>query len=162
MILPDVNALVHAYNLKSPVHASARAWWERLLSEPSPVGLAWVVLPGFIRITTHPRVLTNPMSVDAAIRHVETWLAQPQVMIVYPGEQHASVTFSLLRHLGSAGNLTTDAHIAALAIELHAEVHSTDISSPNRYHQSFDRIMSSRLAIRNDSAAPGSVIVTAR
>ena len=66
------------------------------------------------------------MPVSAAVAHVEEWLAQPQVMIVHPGEQHASVVFSLLRHLGSAGNLTTDAHIAALAIEPQAEVHSTD------------------------------------
>lgn len=126
MILTDVNELVPAYNLESPVHADARARWERLLSEPAPVGLAWVVLLGFIRITTHPRVLSNPMHVNAAIAHVETSLAQPQVMLVHPGEQHASVVFSLLRQLGSAGNLTTDAHIATLAIELQAEVHSTD------------------------------------
>lgn len=126
MILPDVNLLVHAYNLDSPVHAAARTWWETLLSEPASVGFAWVVVLGFIRVTTHPWVLPNPIPVDTAVRHVESWLAQPQTIIVHPGDRHAPIVFDLLRRLGSAGNLTADVHIAALGIEHQAEVHRTD------------------------------------
>lgn len=126
MIVPDVNVLVHAYNTESGRHARARAWWERVLSEPAPVGLAWVVLLGYIRITTHPRVLANPLPVATAVRHVEAWLAQPQVALLHPGDRHAGLLFATLRRLGSAGNLTTDAHLAALAIEHQAEVYTTD------------------------------------
>jgi hypothetical protein len=126
VILPDVNVLVHAYNAESPVHEAARTWWERTLSEPTPVGLAWSVALGYIRIATHPRILANPLPADVACAHVEAWLAQPQVLLLHPGERHALILFDLLRRLGTAGNLTSDAHLAALAIEHQAEIASTD------------------------------------
>lgn len=126
MILPDVNVLVHAYNAESPVHEADRTWWERTLSEPTPVGLAWSVALGYIRIATHPRILANPLPADVACAHVEAWLAQPQVLLLHPGERHALILFDLLRRLGTAGNLTSDAHLAALAIEHQAEIASTD------------------------------------
>lgn len=126
MILPDVNLLLHAYNLDSPRHADARAWWERVLGAPGPVGLSWSVILGYVRISTHPRILANPLPVAKACAHVEAWLAQPQVTLVHPGDRHADILFDLLRGLGTAGNLTTDAHLAALAIEHQAELQSTD------------------------------------
>ncbi len=126
MIIPDVNLLIHAYNADSPVHDRARAWLEHLMGGPAPVGLPWATALGFIRITTHPRIMATPFVAATACRHVEAWLAQPQVAIVHPGERHAAILFDLLRRLGTAGNLTTDAHLAALAIEYQAELHSTD------------------------------------
>jgi toxin-antitoxin system PIN domain toxin len=126
VIIPDVNLLVHAYNGDSPVHPSARLWWEETLSSPRPVGLPWATILGYIRITTHPRIAANPLPSDVACRHVESWLAQPQVALIHPGEEHAAVLFDLLRQLGTAGNLTSDAHLAAMAIEHQAEIHSTD------------------------------------
>jgi len=126
MILPDVNVIVHAYNRDSPMHARAREWWEKLLGAPGPVGLAWSVVLGYVRITTHTRILAKPLAPDAACAHVESWLAQPQVFLLQPGTRHAPLLFNLLRRLGTAGNLTTDAHLAALAIEHQAEVYSTD------------------------------------
>jgi hypothetical protein len=126
MIVPDVNVIVHAYHAGSPRHAHARSWWEETLSRSEPVGIAWVVALGFIRMTTHPRILARPLAVDVACAHVESWLAQPQVTLLQPGGRHASTLFDLLRRLGTAGNLTTDAHLAALAIEFQAELASTD------------------------------------
>lgn len=126
MTIPDVNLLIHAYNSNSPVHRQAREWWEGLLSHDGPVGLPWVVLLGFIRISTHSRVLENPVPVDRACQHVESWLRQPHVLILRPGERHASLLLGLLRGLGTAGNLTADAHLAALAIEHQAVIHTTD------------------------------------
>ncbi len=126
MILPDVNLLLHAYNSESPVHAAARRWWEELLNGARPVGLAWAVLLGFLRIVTHREILARPLPVGRACDRVRSWLAQPQVAILHPGERHATILFDLLERLGSAGNLTTDAHLAALAIEHQAELHSTD------------------------------------
>jgi hypothetical protein len=126
VILPDVNLLLHAYNSESPVHASARRWWEGLLSGTRPVGLAWVAVLGFIRIATHRQVLHNPLPVTTACGHARAWLSQPYVGIVDPGDRHAGILFGLLEALGTAGTLTTDAHLAALAIEHQAELHSTD------------------------------------
>jgi len=126
VILPDINLLVHAYNSESLVHAAARKWWESALNTAAPVGLAWIAILGFIRITTHRQVLTNPLPVKDACAHARAWLSQPQVSILHPGERHADILFELLASLGTGGNLTTDAHLAALAIEHQADLRSTD------------------------------------
>lgn len=126
MILPDVNLLLHAYNSESSVHPAARAWWEGLLNGTRPVGLAWAAILGFIRITTHRQILSNPLPVTTACGHVRAWLAQPYVSLIDPGARHVEILFGLLESLGTSGNLTTDAHLAALAIEHQAELHSTD------------------------------------
>ena len=126
MIIPDVNLLLYAYDFDSRRHRQARAWWEGLMQGSSGVGLSWVATLGFIRISTHPRIFDNPLDVGSACRHVRTWLSSHRVVIIHPGDRHADILFSLLEAVGSAGNLTTDAHLAALAIEHQAELHSTD------------------------------------
>ena len=126
MIVPDINILVHAYNSDSPRHALARAWWEQTLARPRPVGMAWVTVLGFIRIMTHRGILGNPMTVVDVIRRVRAWLSHPRLQVLTPGEQHGEILFRLLEQLGTAANLTTDAHLAALAIEYQAELASTD------------------------------------
>ena len=126
MIIPDVNVLVHAYNRQSAEHAVVRAWWEQTLSRSRPVGLPWVSILGFLRLCTNPRISLRPMTAEQAVGHVKSWLAAPRVDIIHPGDQHAEIVFGLLEDLGMAGNLTTDAHLAALAIEYQAELASTD------------------------------------
>ena len=126
MILPDINLLVHAYNQQSPRHAGARAWWEGCLNGTNPVALTWVVILGFIRLTTSRQILTNPWSASDVCAVVRTWLERPYVTVLHPGDRHAEILFGLLSSVGTAANLTTDAHLAALAIEHQAELHSTD------------------------------------
>ena len=126
MIIPDVNLMIHTYNLDSPRHAAARKWWEQTLNLSRPVGMPWVTILGFIRIMTHREILQNPMFPAEATRRARSWLASPRVQILLPGETHAEILFGLLERLGAAGNLTTDAHLAALAIEYQAELASTD------------------------------------
>lgn len=126
MIVPDINLLLHAYNGESSVHPAARKWWEALLNSTRPVGLPWATMLGFIRIGTHRQILANPLPVATACAHARAWLAQPYVNVLDPGARHAEILFGLLESLGTAGNLTTDAHLAALAIEHQAELHSTD------------------------------------
>ena len=126
MIIPDVSILIHAYNSESSRHAAARDWWERTLTLSRPVGLPWVTMLGFLRIMTHRSILQNPMFPADAIRRIRSWLAAPRVEIICPGETHDQILFGLLEKLGTAGNLTTDAHLAALAIEFQAELASTD------------------------------------
>lgn len=126
MILPDINLLLHSYNSDSPRHPAARDWWESLLNGTHPVGLAWAAILGFIRISTHRQILDRPLPVQTACGHVREWLGRPYVTVLDPGTRHAEIMFGLLGSLGTAGNLTTDAHLAALAIEHQAELHSTD------------------------------------
>jgi toxin-antitoxin system PIN domain toxin len=126
MILPDLNVIVHAYNRGSVSHPHAREWWEALLSSSRPVGLCWAVMLGFIRLATQRRIFREPLPVAAACAEVRAWLVQPQVVILEPGRRHAAIVFDLLERLGTGGNLTTDAHLAALAIEHQCELCSTD------------------------------------
>src|SRR5262245_49151468 len=126
MILPDINLLIHAHNLDSARHVAAREWWDAVLSGTEPVVLAWVTLLGFVRITTNRHVLDNPWSADEALQRMEAWLAQPNVRIVHPGHRHATLFAAFLRGVGSAGNLTTDAHLAAIAAEHGCRLYTTD------------------------------------
>lgn len=126
MILPDVNLLVHAYNADAREHAAARRWWEQTLNGARPVALVWAAILGFLRISTSRSISDSPLRVTESVRHVRAWLAHPTVQIVTPGEGHAEVLFGLLEHIGTAGNLTSDAHLAALAIEYQAELATTD------------------------------------
>ena len=126
LIIPDINLLVYAYDATSPSHQKAAAWWKSCLSGTTPVGLPWMVALGFVRLWTNGRVFANPMTPDQAITHVESWLARRVVRIVNPGPKHAEIVFPLLRDHGAGGNLTTDAHLAALAVEFGAVVHTAD------------------------------------
>ena len=126
MIIPDINLLVYAYDASSPWHESAKLWWTNSLSGTESVGLSWVAALGFIRLWTNPRVFRNPMTIDQACRHVESWLERPMVRVLNPGPRHAELAFGLLRAEGGGGNLTTDAHLAALSLETNATVHTAD------------------------------------
>lgn len=126
MIIPDVNVLVYAYNKDAKQHAAAREWWERTLAQAQPVGMPWVTILGFIRISTQRRIIERPMFPHDAIERVRSWLEVPNVEIISPGEDHGDILFRLIEEGGTAGDLTTDAHLAALAIEHGAELVSTD------------------------------------
>ena len=127
MILPDLNILIHAYNSDFPRHPSAREWWEEAVAgDAGSIGLAWVTILGFIRVSTSRSVMERPLRVEDAVGVVRSWLKQESIRIVIPGEQHGEILFRLLEELGAAGNLTADAHLAALALEYRAEVASTD------------------------------------
>jgi len=117
VILPDVNLLVYAYAAQAPQHAVARTWWERTVGSREPVGLPWAVSLGFLRLMTHPAVLSTPMRPGEALAALESWHQRPNVYVLEPGPRHLSLLRGLLESLGLAGNLTTDAHLAALAIE---------------------------------------------
>lgn len=126
MILPDANLLIYAVNHDAPHHRAARQWFERVLSGNEPVVLAWIVLLAFIRITTHPRVFAAPLSVGQALAHVDGWLGQPYASALAPGEKHWLILRRLLDSSGSAGNLVSDAHLAAIAIEHGCTLYSAD------------------------------------
>ena len=117
MILPDINLLVHAHNSESPVHERARQWWDGALGGTEGIGLDWVCLLGFIRVSTHRAILVNPMTTEEVCSRIAEWLELPHVHIATPPDGHFERLRSHLQRLGTAANLTTDAHLATLAIE---------------------------------------------
>ena len=126
MFLVDANILVYAVDADSPGHREARSWVEKAFSGAETIGLPWIVLLAFLRLTTRTGILRRPLSVDAALDYVGEWLELPPVRVLHPTEAHWGVLSTLLRGLGSAGNLTSDAHVAALAIEHGAKICSAD------------------------------------
>jgi toxin-antitoxin system PIN domain toxin len=126
MILPDVNVLVHAHNIDSAVHERARRWWEGCLSGAEGVGLTWAAMLGFVRITTNRKIVARPLAVEAVMQRLEEWLALPHVHIAAPSDAHFARLRAQLERLGTAANLTTDAHLAVLAMERGYVLYSTD------------------------------------
>ena len=126
MKLIDLNLLLYAVDRGSPKHRAARAWLEATLSGTETVALPWAVLIGFVRLSTKPAIFAKPLSAEDALDIVDGWLAQSVVTIVAPGSRHSDVLRELLADLGTAGNLVSDAHLAALAIEHGAELCSCD------------------------------------
>jgi len=126
MILVDANLLIYAVNADSSQHRLARRWLENTLSGGSDVGFPWVVLLAFIRVTTHHGILPNPLSCGQALAYVDEWLERPLSTVIHPGRGHWALFQRLLQATGTRGNLTTDAHIAALALENGAALHSAD------------------------------------
>lgn len=126
MILVDANLLIYAINENAPFHREAKAWWEAALSGNKVVGIPWVVSLAFLRITTNPRIFPTPLSPEQAIAYIDGWLEHPVTKLISPGEQHWYILRNLLLNAGMAGNLTTDGHIAALALEQGYTVYSAD------------------------------------
>ncbi|HEX5098436.1 MAG TPA: type II toxin-antitoxin system VapC family toxin [Polyangiaceae bacterium] len=126
MIVPDVNLLLYAHLTPFPEHAAARRWWEQAAGSEREIGLAPVVIFGFVRIATNRRVFERPLTISDATARVEEWLDLPTARLLTPGPDHFAIAFRLLRRLGTAADLTTDAQIAAFALENQAEVVSND------------------------------------
>jgi toxin-antitoxin system PIN domain toxin len=127
MILPDANLLLYAYDQSSPFHERARTWCERVMTGPAPVVLLPAVVFGFVRISTHPRVFQEPLTVTEAASHLRSWLARRHVQLHEMLPEDVESALKLLESAGTAGNLTTDAQIAAVALRLDAEVHTSDL-----------------------------------
>lgn len=126
MTLVDSNLLLYAYVPSSKHHEAARAWLEARFSESEPLGLPWVSILAFVRVSTNSRILDRPLSIDEAIKIVSAWLARPNVNVLNPGERHWEILQNLLVEGQAAGPLATDAHLAALAIEHGATLASAD------------------------------------
>ncbi len=126
MKVVDLNLLIYAVNEDAPQHARARRWWEATLNGDEQVGLAWPVALGFLRLSTRAGVLPRPLSAKQALDVVQAWMDHPLVVRLQAGDQHWVILRELLEPTGMAGNLTTDAHLAALAIEYGGTLCSTD------------------------------------
>jgi len=126
MKLVDLNVLLYIVNKDAAHHQASLDWWEETLRGDEPVGLAWVVLLGFLRLSTNPAIFPHPLDSETALATVGHWLALDQARLVQESDDHWHILSSLLAETGSAGNLITDGHLAALAISHGATLISFD------------------------------------
>ena len=126
MIIPDLNMVVYAHNARAARHEAARRWWEGLLDGEETVGIPLAVSVGFIRLATSPVVLSPPMSSRRAVSLVQDWLRRPHFVQLDSGSNHFNHLAECLEAAGRAGKLVTDAHLAALALDHDAEIHTAD------------------------------------
>ena len=126
MILIDTNLWLYAARRELPQHERARQWLESTINGDQPIALPWSVVLGVVRISTQARLMRQPLSTAEALDLVEGWLMQPLVQLVLPGPDHWSLLRQLLQAVGGAGNLTPDAHLAALAISSDSLLCSAD------------------------------------
>ncbi len=126
MIIPDVNLLVYAVFDGYPQHERAVQWLTGALNGAETVGLTAPAIFGFVRLATSARIHGAPLSVAAVQEYVREWLARPQVQFLTPGPEHVGVALRLLERVGTGANLTTNAQLAAYAVEFGGTIHSND------------------------------------
>lgn len=127
MKIVDVNILVYAVHRGAAQHETVRSWWEAALSSDEPVGLCWAALLGFLRLATHSAVFTQPLAVEQALDRLDAWLSHPNTRLLQETSEHWRVFKELILQTGTAGNRTSDAHLAALAICHGATLVSCDL-----------------------------------
>ncbi|HUF38583.1 MAG TPA: type II toxin-antitoxin system VapC family toxin [Anaerolineales bacterium] len=126
MVLPDVNVLVHAHREDAPGHLIFRGWLEGVINGPQAYGYSDLVVSGFLRIVTHPRIFSRPTDLKSASAFTEIIRSQPNAVPISPGPRHWEIFSDLCRKAGAKGNLVPDAFLAALAIESGSEWITTD------------------------------------
>lgn len=125
-MLVDANILLYAVDATSPFHNRAARWLETALNGPRRVGLPWQSLAAFVRISTHPRASARPLKPDEAVEFVDSWLELEVAWVPQPGHGHRQIFTELVSRYQLTGNLISDAHLAAIAIEHGLIVYSTD------------------------------------
>jgi toxin-antitoxin system PIN domain toxin len=126
VLLIDVNVLVYAHRADTPEHPRYRAWLSEVIRSDAAYGVSDLVLSGFLRVVTHPRVFRDPTPLDTALTFATEVRDQPHCLSVSPGERHWDIFTRLCRAVGARGSLVPDAYLAALAIESGAEWVTTD------------------------------------
>ena len=125
-MLVDANLVLWAHHRSFVEHEAARAWWADTLSEAPFVGIPWPTCLAFLRVSTHPRALEHPLALEQAWSVVQGWLARANVHCPVPGPQHEQILGEMLMRARATGNHTSDAHLAALAVEWGLALCSSD------------------------------------
>ena len=126
MVIVDANVLVYSVNESQPQHAAAKRWIEQALNGTESVGFAWIVVLAFMRLVTLPAIFPSPLDIATALDLVDGWLRARAAVLVQPTARHPAVLRGLLLQTGSAGNLVSDADLAALAVEHGARICTFD------------------------------------
>ena len=117
MIAPDVNVLVDVFREDSVHHARVASWWREEVNGESTIALFELVLAGFVRVVTHPRIFARPAPLSAALSVVDAHVRQANAMVLRPGARHWGIFARLCAAADARGALVADAYLAALALE---------------------------------------------
>jgi uncharacterized protein len=117
MKLLDVNVLVYAHREDTPNHQDYRIWLQQLINSTEPFAVPDLVLSGFLRVVTHPRIFNPPSDLNLALRFVQTIRESTGHVVIVPGLGHWPIFTRLVRESRCRGNLIPDAFMAAIAIE---------------------------------------------
>ena len=126
MIILDSNVLLYSAHLDFPQHQTAKIFLGAQLKENQAIGMPWVSILAFIRLSTNLKTLKTRLSPQQALVQVDVWLNHPNVSTPEPGKRHFQIMQALILAAGQAANLTNDAHLAAIAIERNATMVSFD------------------------------------
>ena len=126
MKIVDANVLLYAVNSASEHHGPSRRWLDAALSGADTVGLAWVPLLAFVRLTTKESLFPSPLRHSEAMGQVADWLGAPGAVLVNPTPRHVDILRGLLDNVGAGGNLVNDGHLAALSLEHRGTIVSYD------------------------------------
>jgi toxin-antitoxin system PIN domain toxin len=126
VIVPDANLLLYAYDSASSKNEASRRWLDATMSGREGVGIAWVTIWAFLRISTTARVFVQPLSAAEAGTAVSSWLERPNVMLIQPGEKHWAIVQQFVTNGQCTGPLVMDAVLAAIVVEHGATLYTTD------------------------------------
>lgn len=126
MQLIDVNVLIYAFRKDLPQFGRYTSWLEKIINGDQAFGIPDVVLSGFLRIVTHPRIFKSPSPIDEALKFADQLRASVSFVSIIPGPRHWNIFAELCKTAGVRGNLVPDAYLAALAIESGCEWITTD------------------------------------
>jgi toxin-antitoxin system PIN domain toxin len=126
VIVLDANILLYAYDSASSQYLEARSWIEQVFSGTAAIGLPWQTASAFLRIITNSRLPGERLSLADAVQIVDSWMEQPNVRVLAPGEDHWRLFRQMIVEGQAAGGLVTDAHLAALTIEHGGVLHTSD------------------------------------
>ena len=130
MIIPDLNLLIYAYDQRAPQHPQAHLWWAQLLRGDEPVGIPWVVLTGFVRLSIRPGILARPLTSAEAIQEIQQWLANPHVLAITPSNAHSETLGILLQAVGNGPNTAGQTHSNLIGFA--GVRHSRESGNPGR------------------------------
>lgn len=126
MNLVDANVLLYAVNEADPKHEASRQWLDTALAGHETVGFAWAPVLAFLRLSTKVGLFPKPLPVPDALERVTVWIEQPPSVVVEATPRHLGLVGGLLAQVGTGGNLVSDAHLGALALEHDAAVITYD------------------------------------
>lgn len=127
MKLVDVNVLVYAHREDTPHYEVCHRFLDELINSDQSFGMAELVLSGFLRVVTHPRIFNPPTPADQALAFVQAVRSRANHVAIAPGPRHFDIFLRLVEASGAKGNLIPDAYLAALAIESGCEWITTDM-----------------------------------
>lgn len=126
MTVVDANLLIYSYDIDSSHHRKSRAWVEKIFSDVEPVGLPWQTVSVFLRVITNRKLPGSRLTVEQAAEIIEGWLAQPNVRILAPGDEHWSVLKRTMVEGRASGPLVSDAELVALTVEYGGVLYTAD------------------------------------